>query len=174
MRFKRVFIRYIVNHFFCFTRFWGIKRVLLRWAGLQIGDNVKICGPFYFSNVSQIKIGNNTWIGENFRIDGNGSLTIGKNVDIAPHVLINTGGHMIGSPEHRAGQGLINNVVIGDGTWICTRVTIINQTCIGNGCVVAAGAVVIDDIGDNILVAGVPAKAKKTYDKHMISSTDNT
>lgn len=161
MKFRRMIARYIINHFLCFTRFFSFKRTLLKWAGFKIGDNVRVAGPIYFSNVSQIKIGNNTWIGEDFNIDGNGNVSIGENVDIAPHVVINTGGHIIGSKDHRAGKGVINNVSIGDGTWICTRVTIVNQSSIGSGCVVAAGSVVIGDIDDNLLVAGVPAVKKK-------------
>ena len=33
---------------------------------------------------------------------------------------------------------------------------------IGNGCVIASGSVVIHDIPDNTLVAGVPATEKRT------------
>ncbi len=167
MRFRRIIARYLINHFLCCTRFFGIKRKLLRWAGLQIENNVRIAGPLYFSNVSNIRIGKNTWIGENFSIDGNGDVYIGENVDIAPHVVISTGGHIIEGEQHRAGKGLINHISIGNGTWICTRVTIVNSVSVGNGCVVAAGAVVISDVEDNTLVAGVPASKRKTYPHEM-------
>lgn len=163
MKFKRIIARYIINHFLCCTRFFGTKCKLLKWAGLHIGSNVRVAGPIYFSNVSNIKIGDNTWIGENFNIDGNGDVSIGKNVDIAPHVVINTGGHIIEGKEHRAGEGIVNNILIGDGTWICTRVTIVNSISVGSGCVIAAGSVVIADVEDNTLVAGVPAIKRKTY-----------
>ena len=36
---------------------------------------------------------------------------------------------------------------------------------IGNGCVIAAGAVVTKDIPDNSLAAGVPAKVIRTIDQ---------
>lgn len=163
MKYKRIIVRFIINNFLCCTRFFSAKRILLRWAGLKISENVRVAGPIYFSNVSNISIGENTWIGEDFSIDGNGNVSIGRNVDIAPHVVINTGGHIVEGMEHRAGEGIVNNVSIGDGTWICTRVTIVNSVSVGNGCVIAAGAVVIDDVEENALVAGVPGKKRKNY-----------
>lgn len=38
------------------------------------------------------------------------------------------------------------------------RCTILPGVKIGNGAVVAAGSVVVKDVGDNVLVGGVPAK----------------
>lgn len=53
-------------------------------------------------------------------------------------------------------------VVIGDDVWIGERVLILPGVHIGNGCIVAAGAVVTHDASDYAVVAGVPAKIIKT------------
>ena len=116
-----------------------------------------------FGNVIDIKIGHNCWIGKNISIDGNGSILIGDNVDVAPHVVISTGGHKIESEIRRAGQGIVNTISIEDGCWIGTNTTIINNTTIGSGCVIAAGSTVIRDSAPNQLLAGVPAVRKKTF-----------
>ena len=50
---------------------------------------------------------------------------------------------------------------IGSFTSIGTSATVIPDVVIGKNCVVAAGAVVINDVADNTLVAGVPAVVKK-------------
>jgi acetyltransferase-like isoleucine patch superfamily enzyme len=42
--------------------------------------------------------------------------------------------------------------------WIASRVTVLPGVSIGDGSVVAAGAVVSRDVAPNTLVAGVPAK----------------
>ena len=45
--------------------------------------------------------------------------------------------------------------------WIGARATILDGVRIGNGAVIAAGAVVTKDIPDYAIVAGVPAKIIK-------------
>ncbi|MFE8701748.1 acyltransferase [Cytobacillus sp. FJAT-54145] len=151
----------IINNFLIGTRFFKIKRNLLKIAGVSVGHNTKVVGPIYFGPKINIQFGENCWIGKNLNLDGNGFVKIENNVDIAPHVVINTGGHIIGSEERRAGQGISSSIRIGVGTWIGTRVTIINQVNIEQGVVIAAGSVVKDSIPENVLVAGVPAKIKK-------------
>lgn len=159
--FLRIVNRFIINHFLCFTRFFAIKRLLLRCCGIVVGKNTKVVGPINFGNTIDIKIGNNCWIGKNFSCDGDGKILIEDNVNIAPNCVINTGGHMIGKKDCRAGTGIVNKIVVGKGTWICTNVIIVNDTKIGSGNVIAAGAVVIKNSNNNYLLAGVPAIEKK-------------
>lgn len=52
-------------------------------------------------------------------------------------------------------------VVIGNGVWIGANVTILGGVNIGDGAVVAAGAVVTKDVPAKTLVGGVPAKVIK-------------
>jgi UDP-3-O-[3-hydroxymyristoyl] glucosamine N-acyltransferase len=52
---------------------------------------------------------------------------------------------------------------VGQGIFI--GATVIEELVIGKGAVVSAGAVVIKDVKENTLVAGVPAIVKKEYDK---------
>lgn len=130
-------------------------------ARINVGKGSKIVGPIYMGNQIRVVIGENCWIGKDLSIDGNGEVEIGDNVDVAPHVVINTGGHEIGTSERRAAKGIIYKISIGNGTWIGTKVLIINNTSIGAGCVVAAGSVVISNVEHNSLVAGVPAISKR-------------
>ena len=161
----KILVRFIINHFLCCTHFFAIKRILLIFCGIKIGKNTKIVGPFYFGNSIKITIGDNSWIGKNFSCDGDGIVKIGKNVNIAPNCVINTGGHEIGSSYCIAGTGLKNTIIIGDGTWICSNVLIVNNTTIGSGNVIAAGAVVICSSKNNYLIAGVPASEKKKLEE---------
>ena len=98
------------------------------------------------------------------KINGNGCVIIGNNCDIAPEVTFHTGGHAIGTSDRRAGEGEIYTQSVGHGTWIGGRVTIINQTKIGNLCVVASCACVTKDVADNTLVGGVPAKVIRCFE----------
>ena len=49
-------------------------------------------------------------------------------------------------------------IKIGDNVWIGINVTIIGPVCIGDNVVIGAGSVVLKDIPDNAIAAGVPAK----------------
>ncbi|MFJ7847258.1 acyltransferase [Peribacillus sp. NPDC097206] len=150
-----------INHILKGTKFFNTKMKLLNFIGLNIGSGTKIVGPIKVGYINKVKIGNDCWIGKNFSIDGNGSVTIGDRCDIAPNVLISTGGHQIGDIYRRAGKGLKFKTVIKNGTWIGTNVIIINGANIDDSVVVAAGSLVIGDVEKNNLVAGVPAEVKK-------------
>lgn len=70
-------------------------------------------------------------------------------------------GHEIGSQEKRAGAQKYEPIKIGDGCWIGANSTILGGVTIGAGSVVAAGAVVVRDIEENCVYAGVPARKVK-------------
>ena len=146
---------------FAGTRFFAAKRALLRVSGIAIGDDVKVVAPLHIGGVAALALGKGVWVGRNFSVEGNGAVSIGNNVDIGPNVTIGTGGHEIGPPSRRAGKGIVARVEIGDGSWVGQNSLIIGDCVIGSGCLVAAGAVVVDDVPDNVMVAGVPAKVKK-------------
>ena len=153
--------KYIINNILAGTHFFKVKRWLLIISGFKIGYETKIVGPIDFGGVIDVEIGNFCWIGKNLKLDGNGTVIIGNNIDIAPQVTINTGGHLIGKADRRAGMGVVNKIVVEDGVWIGTQCTIINNTTIKKGSVIAAGCVVISDTIENCLYAGVPGIKKK-------------
>ena len=153
---KRRMALFCVNHIFDGTRFFAIKRSLLRAAGYEIGEGVKIVGPLLCTG--QLKVGDGTWIGRDLVIHGNGTVEIGENCDIAPGVIFLTGGHAIGNCVRRAGEGETYTIRVGSGSWIGARATVGRNVTIGNSAVVAACACVTSDIPANTLVGGVPAK----------------
>ena len=155
---KRIVI-YLVNHVLAGTRFFPAKRSLLRSIGYEIGENTKIVGPIY--NTGTLRIGANCWIGCNLTVHGNGTVTIGDNCDIAPDVTFLTGGHQMGDHSRRAGKGESYHITVGSGVWIGGRVTLLLNTSIGDGSMIAACACVPKDVPADTMVAGVPAKVMK-------------
>jgi len=85
-------------------------------------------------------------------------ITIGKHVAFGHGVVVLTESHAIGEPDFRCGALSSAPVVIGDGSWIGARVTILPGVTIGKGAVVAAGAVVSKDVPAHTMVGGVPAR----------------
>ena len=63
------------------------------------------------------------------------------------------------------------NIVIGDDCWIGTNVLIFHGVKIGQGAIVAAGAVVTKDVPPYAIVGGVPAKViKYRFDEKIIQN----
>lgn len=80
----------------------------------------------------------------------NGKAKIGKNLTIYPGVTV--GGAKTGVPS------IGDNVFLGLGSKVFGGITI------GNNVIVAPNAVVVKDVPDNCVVAGVPAKIIKKID----------
>lgn len=136
-----------------------VKRLLLNSIGITVGRNTTIMSPIHITG--SCSIGNNCWVNKNFTIHGNGTVHIYDNCDIAPDVTFLTGGHRIGGEERRAGLGENYTITIEDGCWIGARSTILGNTTIHNGVVIAASACVTRDIPSNTLAGGVPARIIK-------------
>ena len=111
--------------------------------------------------------GKNIFIGDDFT--GNFNLTIldirevyiGNHVMIGPNTLITTVGHPLSPQGRRDYIAEAKPVRIGTDVWIGGNVTILPGVTIGNNVVIAAGAVVHEDVPDNCLVGGVPASKIK-------------
>ena len=87
-------------------------------------------------------------------------IAIGKGCAIARDVIIrDTDAHQLLNSTHRMTQ----EVSIGEHVWICNRAIIMKGVSIGNGAVIAAGAVVTKDVPAKCLVAGVPAKVIREH-----------
>ena len=126
-----------------------------------VGERVWIAQPF------NCDCGKNIFIGDDFT--GNFNLTIldirevyiGNHVMIGPNTLITTVGHPLSPQGRRDYIAEAKPVRIGDDVWIGGNVTILPGVTIGNNVVIAAGAVVHEDVPDNCLVGGVPASKIK-------------
>jgi maltose O-acetyltransferase len=88
----------------------------------------------------------------------------GDDVSIGPEAAILTLGHDPQSPEFVDKGG---DVIIGARAWICFRAIILPGVSIGEGAVVAAGAVVSRDVKPYSIVAGSPAKPVGTRSKDL-------
>ena len=85
-------------------------------------------------------------------------IIIGKDVAIARDVIIrDTDAHDILDGKHQKTKPII----IGDHVWIGTRAIIMKGVTIGDGAIVAAGAIVTKDVPSHTIVAGIPAKVIK-------------
>lgn len=145
------------------TRLFGLRRVLLRGAGINMAPGARMCGGGWIYGNGKVSIGADSWLSPGCTIYSHADATIdiGDNCDIGPQVVIATGSHERGTSSRRAGTGTAESIRIGHGCWIGARSTVLGGVEIGEGCIVAAGSVVTKAVPPNCLVAGVPAVVKK-------------
>lgn len=157
----RMLLIHIFN-IFSGMHFFGIKRFIFNMIpGMSAGNRTRIVGPIWAGSVSQIIIGDDSFVNRQFSVEGNGKINIGNNVDIGPGVRILTGGHKIGEAAHRAGEGVSYSINICDGCWIGAYSIILGNTTIYKGCIVGAGTIVKNDAPANTLIVGKAGSVKK-------------
>lgn len=133
------------------------KQEIVRELFGSVGSN-----PFVGDNF-HCDFGQNIHVGDNFHADYNctmldlAEIRIGDNCLIGPNVGIYTAGHRL-EPEGRVLDVYGLPITIGDDVWIGGHSTILPGVTIGDGAVIAAGAVVTKDVSPRTLVGGNPAK----------------
>lgn len=148
---------------------------------VKLGQNVKI---FAFVNLYGCEIGDNSKIGTFVEIQKNAK--IGKNVKVSSHTFICEGvtieddvfvGHNVSFindkyPRSTSPGGALQTeadwkvvpTLVKRGASIGTSSTILCGVTIGENAIVGAGSVVTKDVAANTVVAGVPAKFRRSVD----------
>src|SRR5262249_51668187 len=107
----------------------------------------------------RIRIGSSNYFNRNLMIDACGSVEIGDWNMFGPDVYITDSNHQI-ADGRAPGQSPMDKgrVTIGNRCWIGAKAVILKDVELGDGCVVAAGAVVTPSVAPAQTVAGVPAR----------------
>ena len=135
------------------------RRFIYRLGGMKIGKGSTIHTGAKFYNAKNIKIGQDTIVGEDSVLDGRDSLVIGDHVDIASEVMIYNSQHDLSEEDFAdPDKVVLGEVQIGDYVFIGPRAIILPNVSIGKGAVVGAGAVVTKDVDEFKIVGGIPAK----------------
>lgn len=132
-----------------------LRLALYRLLGMRIGRRSSLYAGAEIRHPQLIEIGDSSIIGHNAILDGRRGIRIGKNVNFSTGVWIWTVQHDYCDPDFGDKGGPVE---IHDYAWISCRVTILPGVTIGEGAVVAAGAVVTKDVAPYTVVGGIPAK----------------
>jgi acetyltransferase-like isoleucine patch superfamily enzyme len=132
-----------------------IRNLIYRLFGMKVGKGSHIYGGAEIRSPYYITIGKGSSIGHHAILDGRGRLTIGNNVNLSTGVWIWTAQHDVNDLHFKSYSV---PVIIGDFAWLSCRTTILPGVTIGEGAVVAAGAVVTKDVEPYTIVGGIPAQ----------------
>ncbi len=139
-------------------------------CGVKIGSNVSIgrnstieCTGVIRELGEGLEIGDNVGISPNAFFAVRGKVIIGENTIFGPGVSIHSENHIFNDlykPIRIQGASR-KGIIIGKDCWIGSKVIILDGVKIGDGSIVAAGAVVNSDVPNNAIVGGVPARILK-------------
>ena len=112
---------------------------------------------FSLTGNAVVELGKNTSVNRRTEIHSRDRITIGDNCRISWDVLIMDHDYhrVTNSPEYLP-------VTIENEVWVGARAIILKGVTIGEGSIVAAGAVVVKDVPPHSVVAGNPASIRRT------------
>ena len=149
----------------------------LSTEGIQFGDNVSIqkrtiieCSGTIKQLGKGLKIGNNVGIGSNSYLGCAGGVEIGDDTIAGNFVSFHAENHNFYNLDIPIRLQGVNRkgISVGKNCWIGAKVTILDGAMIGDGCILAAGAVVREGVYEkNSILAGVPARIIKSRTKDV-------
>lgn len=133
---------------------------------INFDDGVYIDRMVSLRGTGNINIGKYTSIGEKTTILAEQEVTIGDYVQIAQNCVISDNDHVFNKKNTKIMHSGVNKqkITIQDNVWIGANATIVKGVTIGEGSVVAAGAVITKDVPPHSVAAGIPAKIIKQID----------
>ena len=139
-----------------------IREIFAELTSQDINETLRLVPPFHTDCGKNIHIGENVFINSNCTMQDQGGIYIGDNVLIGHNACLLTLNHDF-DPEKRANLHP-SPIYIEDNVWLGSNVTVLPGVRIGEGSIVAAGAVVTKDVKSGEIVGGVPAKTIKKID----------
>lgn len=151
------------------------RNFMLKRMGVTFKGDVRIYAGFHIRNPKGIVLENGVSIGPKVLLDGRMGLTIQEGAVIGYGAIIWTLNHDY-NDIHFCGKGA--PVTIGKHAWVCSNSIILPGITIGEGAVVASGAIVTHDVPAYSIVGGIPAKVigqreQKDYNYGYKASEDS-
>jgi carbonic anhydrase/acetyltransferase-like protein (isoleucine patch superfamily) len=134
---------------------WLRDRLARRVLGVRLAKSAQLYRWREIRSGRRITIGAGSVVGLWATLDGRLGIEIGQHVNLSSEVAIWTQQHDPHSPTFDAVGG---PVVVHDRAWLSFRCTVLPGVTIGEGAVVAAGALVTKDVEPYAIVGGVPAR----------------
>lgn len=136
-----------------------IQELFAKLTNTELNETLNVIPPFNTDFGKNIHIGQRVFINSGCKMQDQGGIYIGDDVLIGHNACLLTLNHEM-DPENRADMHP-KPIHIEDKAWLGSNVTVLPGVTIGEGAIVAAGAVVTKDVDSNTIVGGVPAKIIK-------------
>lgn len=140
-----------------------LRELFSKLIGKPVDESFAFFPPFYTDCGKNITIGKNVFLNMGCKFQDQGGIFIDDGVLIGHNVVLATLNHAM-DPADRATM-IPAPIHIGKRVWIGANATVLPGVTIGDGAIVAAGAVVTKDVPENTVVGGVPARVMRKIGK---------
>lgn len=137
-----------------------LRALMSRLVGYRVDDGFRLFPPIFTDFGKNIKIGKDVFVNSGCCFQDQGGVTLGDGCLVGHNVVFATLDH--DKCPSKRGDMTAAPIVVGKDVWIGAHATILKGVTIGDGAIVAAGAVVTRDVPPNTIAAGVPARVVKT------------
>lgn len=140
----------------------GRTRLLEQILGRPLPPRVTIYPPFFTDHGLNLELGERVFVNQNCTFLDYAGIRLAERVMVAPKVTFITVGHPVDTDDRKVWLtgGPID---VHENVWIGAGATILPGVTIGRDAVVAAGAVVTDDVPPRSLVTGPKAAVRRTW-----------
>jgi acetyltransferase-like isoleucine patch superfamily enzyme len=140
----------------------GKAALFERILGAPLPERVTIYPPFFTDHGLNLELSERVFINQNCTFLDYAGIRIGARTMIGPKVTFITAGHPV-DPEERRLYLSGAPIEVGENVWIGAGATILPGVTIGRDAVIAAGAIVADDVPAASLVAGPKATVRRRW-----------
>jgi len=154
MHFLLLFTNWLPDNVF----FLRVRGALIRPFFGKCGRDLRVGRNVQFHNPELINLGDHVFIAYGCSLMAIELISIENEVMLSPYCVIVSGNHSTLNGSYRYGPALVAPIVIGKGSWIASHVVVTAGCTVGENCLIAANAVVTQNIPANVIAGGIPAR----------------
>ncbi|ROS23754.1 DapH/DapD/GlmU-related protein [Cellulomonas sp. PhB150] len=140
----------------------GRAALLEQILGRPVPARTTIYPPFYTDHGLHLELGERVFVNQGCTFLDYAGIRLADRVMVGPQVTFITGGHPV-DPADRKLYLTGEPIDVAENVWIGAGATILPGVSIGRDAVIAAGAVVADDVPASTLVAGPKASVRRQW-----------
>ncbi len=140
----------------------ALRVALLRAFGARVGERVVVRSQVNVTFPWRLSVGDDVWLGEEVLILSLAQVTLEPNVCISQRAFLCTGSHDFRAPKFDL---ITKPIIVRGGSWVAAQAFLAPGVEIGEGSMVSAGSVVLENVPPKSLVRGNPAVVAKRFDQ---------
>lgn len=140
-----------------------IRFLMEKLTGKAVPESFRLFPPFYADCGKNLSFGENVFLNAGCKFQDQGGISIGNGALIGHNVVLTTLNH----DQNPAKRGALLPAPMGNNVWIGANAVVLPGVTVGDGAIIAAGAVVTKDVPPNTIVGGVPAKVIKKLENDI-------